>query len=65
MAVFQVLAEVVGAVELLALVAFAKLVDAVEVVDADVPVGGVGEFEAAVGAGVCWRGGGEVSGLRG
>ena len=48
MAVFQMLAEVVGAEKLLGRVAFAEFVDVVEVLGSDIPFGGVGEFLTAV-----------------
>lgn len=51
MAVLEMLPEVIGAVELLRLVALAELVHVVQVLGAQVPVGGVvGELVAAVAA---------------
>lgn len=49
-AVFQVLAEVVCAEELLRLVALAELVDVVEVLGASLPARGIGEFFATIAA---------------
>jgi len=51
-AVFQMLAEVIGAEELLRLVAFAKFVNVVEMFGACLPAGRVGEFFATVTADV-------------
>lgn len=56
-AVFEVLAEVVGAEELFGLVALAELVHLVEVVGADVPLRRIGEFFPAVSACVGVRAG--------
>lgn len=65
MAVFQVLAEMVGAVELLRVIALAEFMHASQVLEAAVPVRlrVIGEFFAAVPAcivgraGACLRGG--------
>jgi len=51
-AVFQMLAEVISAEELLRLVAFAKFVNVVEMFGACLPAGRVGEFFATVTADV-------------
>jgi hypothetical protein len=48
MAVFQVLTKMVGAEKLLGFVAFAKLVNMIEVVGSHVPLWGVWEFVAAI-----------------
>ena len=52
MAVFEVLAEMVGSIEFLRLIALSKFVDLVEVGFADVPLGRIGKVLTAVAAGV-------------
>lgn len=56
MAVFQMLPEVIRAEELFALIAFAKLVDVVEVVDSQFPIHGtIRKLDTAVSAHVMAR----------
>jgi hypothetical protein len=59
MAVLEMLAEVIGAIELLGLVALAELVSLAEMFGTDIPVSRVGELFAAVTAHV---GGGGMDG---
>ena len=61
MAMLQVLAKVIGAEELLGLVAFAKLMHVIQVLGPSVPIRGIGELLTAITAyvGCCrvgWRG---------
>ena len=55
MAMFQVLPKVIGAEELLRLVALAEFVDVIEVFPSSVPVSGIGEFLSTVPAEVYSR----------
>ena len=48
MAVFEVLSEVISAEELLRLVAFAKLVNVIEVLSTLIPLRRIGKFFAAI-----------------
>lgn len=56
MTVFQVLAEVICAVELFGLIALAEFVDLGQMLGPGFPVCGVGEFLTTVAANVCRRG---------
>lgn len=64
MAVLEMLAEVIGAVELLRLVTLAELVHVIQVLGPQIPVCGVGELLTAVSANV-GRGGMDGRGVEG